>query len=107
MFHFKILENLFRNSQVSSLELISHHNFPRGLPEKNNMLDNLYYRTTLLFVFLQATNGAASHNQLWPFPLPYRSHNNHHSFLESNGDGPSQPNRSGRSQTSYSASQPG
>lgn len=38
MFHFKILENLFRNSQVSSLELISHHNFPRGLPEKKTCL---------------------------------------------------------------------
>lgn len=105
MFHFKILENLFRNSQVLSLELISHHNFPRGLPEKKTC--SIIYITTLLFVFLQATNGAASHNQRWPFPLPYRSHNNHHSFLESNGDGPSQPNRSGRSQTSYSASQPG
>lgn len=55
----------------------------------------------------QATKWAASHNQLWPFPIPQRSHDNQPHPLQSERDCPSEPNCSGRSQTRHSASQPG
>lgn len=55
----------------------------------------------------QATEWAASHNQLWPVPLPHRSYDDHPSPLQSERDLSSEPTCSGRSQTKLSACQPG
>lgn len=71
MFHFKILENLFRNSQVSSLELISHHNFPRGLPEEKNMLDNLYYNFVVCLPSGHKRSSLPQPTLALPPPVPF------------------------------------